>query len=494
MATCLKGDRWTSRRILKRAKEVLHEEGLRSLWFKILGETVYRRVVLLECPLDEPIAEVTSSLPVVIDLLRDTELDEYIALRPEADPSKIQRRLAAGQRCFVARYEGRMVYASWTATGRALIDYLATEIPLAPDEVYSYEALTSPHVRGLNIAPALYSRIMRHFRDAGYRRVVKAIMPENIPAFRANEKVAARPFGVMGYVKVGLWRRDFCRVRRGSLPPGETPAAYGPAYWDSVVRKFDDKKYHLDPFLAELKRQAHLSLIQRWGGVPATGRVLKTDLFEEATGLDGFLVDLARGMAIGMDVSAIVASRARGRDTDRLSHYVVADTRHLPFADNSFALIVSPSTLDHFSDPCDLGRSLRELERVLESEGRLIITLDNRQNIFDPLLRLASWIGWVPYYLGRSYRVDELRAELVAAGFLVQETTAILHNPRLMAVAAVALARRLRWPPLMALVRRLLIDAQRLEQTRWRYYAGSFVAAKAVPRGGRELMNDDLGF
>src|SRR6059036_2712211 len=98
MATCLKGDRWTSRRILKRAKEVLHEEGLRSLWFKILGETVYRRVVLLECPLDEPIAEVTSSLPVVIDLLRDTELDEYIALRPEADPSKIQRRLAAGQR------------------------------------------------------------------------------------------------------------------------------------------------------------------------------------------------------------------------------------------------------------------------------------------------------------------------------------------------------------------------------------------------------------
>ena len=158
-----------------------------------------------------------------------------------------------------------MVYASWTATGRALIDYLATEIPLAPDEVYSYEALTSPHVRGLNIAPALYSRIMRHFRDAGYRRVVKAIMPENIPAFRANEKVAARPFGVMGYVKVGLWRRDFCRVRRGSLPPGETPAAYGPAYWDSVVRKFDDKKYHLDAFLAELKRQAHLSLIQRWG-------------------------------------------------------------------------------------------------------------------------------------------------------------------------------------------------------------------------------------
>jgi hypothetical protein len=108
--------------------------------------------------------------------------------------------------------------------------------------------------------------------------------------------------------------------------------------------------------------------------------------------------------------------------------------------------------------------------------------LDNRQNIFDPLLRLVIRLGYVPYYVGRSYTVRELRNELEAAGFVVQETTALLHNPRLVAVGAVALAKMLRWPALMTLVQRTLLAAQRLETTRLCYYTGSFVAAKAVRR------------
>jgi hypothetical protein len=82
--------------------------------------------------------------------------------------------------------------------------------------------------------------------------------------------------------------------------------------------------------------------------------------------------------------------------------------------------------------------------------------------------------------------------ECEAAGFVVQETTAILHNPRLMAVGTVALARKLGWPPVTRLIQRVLIAAQRLEQTRWRYYSGSFVAAKAVRRKpGQAAGNPD---
>jgi hypothetical protein len=43
-----KRPQWTAVRVWHRAKQVLREEGLKSLWFKILGETVYRRLLLLE--------------------------------------------------------------------------------------------------------------------------------------------------------------------------------------------------------------------------------------------------------------------------------------------------------------------------------------------------------------------------------------------------------------------------------------------------------------
>jgi SAM-dependent methyltransferase len=254
------------------------------------------------------------------------------------------------------------------------------------------------------------------------------------------------------------------------------------ADWDRAVRRFDLASHYLDPFLGDLKRRAHLTLIERWDGLPASGRVLKTDLFEEAMGPDAFLGDLGKGGAtiIGMDVSPAAASRARARFP--ACGVIAADARTLPFADGCFALIVSPSTLDHFTEPGDLRVSLRELARVLAPGGRLIITLDNRQNIFDPLLRFASRLGLVPYYLGRSYTVRELRHELEAAELVVSETTAILHNPRLTAVAAVALARKLNWPRFTRLVQYVILRAQSLEQWRWRYYTGSFVAAKAVHR------------
>lgn len=474
--------RWTSSKILQRTAEVLRDEGIKSLWFKVLGETVYRRVALMERRVDEPIAEMTPSVPLTVNLLTEAEVDEYLAFRPEANSAEIRRRLQSKHWCFVARHEGRMVYVCWAATHRIRIDYLAREIQLATDEVYVYETFIASEFRGRNVAAVPYTQMLRYFRDAGYQRVVTVIVPENTPALRLAQKVGVRQFGIMGYMKFGLWRRDFCQVKDNARPPGAPLDSYGPTYWDRVGRPFKRKPHYLDEFLGTLKRQAHLTLIERWGGIPARGRVLKTDLFEEAIGPDAFLEDLSASgeCVIGMDVSAERTLQAKKQSVNEQVHYITADARALPFANSSFTLVVSPSTLDHFPDPHDLGRSLRELARVLTLGGRLIITLDNRQNIFDPLLRLAHRLGWVPYYLGRSYRVDELRKELDVAGFTVQETTAILHNPRLVAVAAVALTKKVKWPLLTAWVQRTLIAAQRLEHTRWCYFTGSFIAAKAV--------------
>ncbi|MGH7960683.1 MAG: methyltransferase domain-containing protein, partial [Candidatus Binatia bacterium] len=340
----LQDSRWTLRRILQRAAEVVRTEGIRNLWFKILGETVYRRVLLFERPLNEPLPEIAARVPLDIGLLRETDIEEYLRFRPEADLSDLRRRLETGHCCFVARHQGCIVQAGWVATQWAWVEYLACEMQLAQDEIYGgYDALTLPGFRSQNIVSVVTTRMCAYFRDAGYRRQIGVVVPENRPALRSAEKTGFIRCGVMGYVKLGRWRWDFCRVNPNARPPGAPLTIPHSAHWDGVAQRFSKNAHYLDTFLGALKRRAHLELIQRWGGVPATGRVLKTDLFEEAMGPDAFLTELSgqERVVIGMDVSAAVARQAQSRDVGRQIQYVATDTRRLAFADNSFALIVS---------------------------------------------------------------------------------------------------------------------------------------------------------
>jgi len=483
---------WTVRKIVRRAGEVLREEGLRSLWFKVLGETVYRRLTLVEYSL--PINKVAAKIPVEIDVLTADGLADYLRFRPDSDSDRIAARIREGQQCWIARYQGRIVHACWLARHRAWVDYLSCGIELAPGSAYSYEAFTDPEFRGQAIYPFAKSVMIQDLAKQGYHRIVAGLMPENRPAFGSIRKVGYRLIGVMGYYRLGPLRRCFCRYsEEGEVPPlrilqeDPTDASYAEAaYWDGVVEDMGTQTHYLDPFLGEMKRRAHLSLVDRWCPEPSPGWVLKTDLFEEATGPGAFLADLSNseGHVVGVDLSPAVCLEARRRDTHTGAYYVAADVRHLPFSEQSFGLVVSPSTLDHFPDPTDLGRSLEGLRRVLKRHGHLILTLDNRQNLFDPLLRVAIWLGRVPYYVGRAYTMTGIADEVEAVGLEARETTAILHNPRLIAVGAVWIANRLGWLWLKRLIRQVLASAQRLQDTRWQHWTGSFVAVDAVRTDG----------
>lgn len=205
---------------MKRFAEVLRDEGIRGLWFGVLANTVYRRLALLELALDRPIPDANSTVRVAFGELSETEIDELAAFRPDSDPSEVGRRLRDGHRCFVARAEGRLLAVSWAGVGRIWSEYLTREIPLASDERCTYGTFTSPAARGHNIATALRATMARELRAAGCRRLLSMVGPENKAGLRLPEKLGYRRIGVVGFVKLGPWRRDFCRVRRGWRPPG----------------------------------------------------------------------------------------------------------------------------------------------------------------------------------------------------------------------------------------------------------------------------------
>jgi GNAT superfamily N-acetyltransferase len=209
------------RDVLHRAARIFREEGLRSLWLKTLAQTYCRWEVILEHRLDESLAQLSARVPLVSGLLQEAEVDEYLRFRPNSDPATVRSRLAAGEWCFVARHEGRLVGAVWwTINERVWIEYLACALSLAPQEAYAYDAFTAPEWRGQDIAPALYSYAMQSIRAAGYRRGLSLVLPYNKQGWRADEKVRSLPVGVMGYVKLGPWRWHFCRMHRGARPPG----------------------------------------------------------------------------------------------------------------------------------------------------------------------------------------------------------------------------------------------------------------------------------
>lgn len=174
------------------------------------------------------------------------------------------------------------------------------------------------------------------------------------------------------------------------------------------------------------------------------GAVLKTDLFDEAAG-EGVYPSLQARTArfCGIDISASACRLATARYA-RLEA-TVADVRCLPFADESFDLVLSLSTLDHFASASEIEKALRCLYRVLRPGGCLLVTLDNLSN---PLVWIRNLIPWrmlektrlVPYPVGVTLHAAGLRKVLEDIGFEVRDLGTLMHVPR---VPAVVLARLL---------------------------------------------------
>lgn len=473
----------------QRALEIFRNEGLRSLWFKFLGKTVYRRMDLIEHDLKPISCNVFFPPGLEFCLLTAEDIDEFIVFRNYADRDTVSHRLEQGQRCFLVRDRGTIVHCCWTATTDARIDYLDCYLRMTSDVVYVYESYTTAEYRGRSISSIRSFEMQRYLYAHGYNRLLAVVWPENASAYRSMQKAGYSVVGRVGYLELGRFKRYFCRYEGGKKPPMQIVArrharqsGFGGAYWGQVPEKLKGNRHYLTPFLARLKRRENLRLLFDWGRPGANNRLLKTDTFEEAVGEDTILSGLRGKFAeiIGMDLSFEITKRAADSHASDGFRFLAADVRKLPFKNAIFSTVASPSTLDHFLEPADLGVSLRELFRVLKPEGRLVITLDNRQNIFDIVLRLVHRLGMLPYFMGRSYTIGELRRELNQAGFVVEETSAILHNPRLVAVGAIRLVSSLQWKPLICFVQKLLLAAQALEHTRLCYYTGSFVAALAI--------------
>lgn len=263
----------------------------------------------------------------------------------------------------------------------------------------------------------------------------------------------------------------------------------GAEYWNQIASGWSLKGY-FNELLAEHKRKTYLGLIARWADVPNSHRILKTDLFSEAFGQARFLFDIAQtnsnvvAIDISSEIVALAKRQARQHNVDA-SRYIRCDVRHLPIQSNSIDLIISDSTLDHFSSEVDIITALKELARVLQTGGILILTIDNKSNLtYPPYIFIRLWmrLRLSPYFIGRTLSFARLRNILEEIGLSVEASTAIIHYPHpdgLVKWLERSL-RRVSKGKLYNATRKTLDYLEQLEGRNIKYLTGRYLAVKAV--------------
>jgi SAM-dependent methyltransferase len=256
------------------------------------------------------------------------------------------------------------------------------------------------------------------------------------------------------------------------------------SYWESIADEW--KNTRPDRLWRKHSDAINQSLLIRWLPGQRVPRMLKTDMFDEAVeeGLARFLQSRAHSV-IGMDLSFKNVQLVR-RDGASIRG-TCADVRHLPFEKESFDVVVSNSTLDHFHTMDEIAVSLRELHRVLRREGKLIVTLDNLANPIIAVrnhlpFKLLNRLGILPYFVGATCGPWRLQRFLEEIGFEVRDVTAVLHCPRIIAVLLAKFLCSRAKPPAQQQFLGWLQKFEGMSCWPTRYLTGCFIAVQAEKR------------
>lgn len=86
--------------------------------------------------------------------------------------------------------------------------------------------------------------------------------------------------------------------------------------------------------------------------------------------------------------------------------YVVADCMNLPFKSEAFSHTISSEVLEHLKDD---RKAIKELARVTEPSGKLVVTFPHKKSYF------ANDDRFVNHF--RRYELSEMKERLIDAGF-----------------------------------------------------------------------------
>lgn len=163
------------------------------------------------------------------------------------------------------------------------------------------------------------------------------------------------------------------------------------AGYDQIAGQYDKKQKYLDSF-------------EKGRLLPLLGRVAGKEILDIGAGTGRLAIQLAKAGALvtALDVSSSMLDKLKQKALGKIK-LVVGDAENLPFADNSFDLVVAAFLIVHLKDP---RYFLDQAYRALKDGGRLLLTNVNQKR--PPLVAGHGGPVKIESYYHRPEKIREM--------------------------------------------------------------------------------------
>ena len=106
-----------------------------------------------------------------------------------------EKRIKAGNLCFVAYVDGQIAHYTWIVLGETDICEPWGKLRIESNSAYNFDGYSAPKYRGLGLGPFVFKEALDYLEKKGVSKVYALIDKYNKPSLRAAQKMGYRLVG-----------------------------------------------------------------------------------------------------------------------------------------------------------------------------------------------------------------------------------------------------------------------------------------------------------
>lgn len=181
----------------------------------------HQETVLFEKDLSQIPGPIRPQQGVDIKIGTPNDVPRLTRLLPQWSARIFRGRLLRGDIFFIAQIDNQIVHQAWVSFEDKWVPLLNKKIVLKEREAYLYQVYTASEYRGKNVLPAVISKVLKHLKAQGYKRLFFLVDLKAYQSTRAYEIISGTNKGtIISYWRIlGLRNYRYQPYRRFKLSP-----------------------------------------------------------------------------------------------------------------------------------------------------------------------------------------------------------------------------------------------------------------------------------